>query len=124
LQILTGGTEDGLAVRLRPDLASYDTISTKLNTSTPLAFGVRRNSSTTLELRVNGRLNGRVNSAEVDVNISAVGADVVLGGGADETPACCPLFGGIAELVAVRGALADEDLGRLEAYLTAKYALP
>jgi hypothetical protein len=124
LQMLTGGGDDGLRVVLRSDLAPYNTITSRLSVGPLFAFGVRRTSSTTLELRVNGRGDGRANSSEVDVDVSAEGADAVLGAGSDESPPCCQLFGGIAEVVAIDGNVAEEDLGQLEGYLRAKYALP
>ncbi len=120
---LAGWPDDRLAARLRPDLAAYQTITTKLSMGALVSFGVRRSGGTTLELRVNGHGDGRVSSGEVGVDLSAAGADIVLGAGADETPPCCSLIGGIAEVVAIHGPLSGDDLGRLEAYLDAKYTL-
>jgi hypothetical protein len=124
LQLFAEGRGDGrLLAALRPDVVSYETIADGFTTGAPFAFGVRRSESTTLELRVNGRRDGRVRSNDVDVDISGTGTDALLGAGIDEAPACCQLYGGIAEVVAVHGPLSDDDLFRLERYVTEKYGL-
>jgi hypothetical protein len=125
LEVSAAGRGEGrLVVALRPDLVPYETIAYGITEGPPFAFAIRRSNSTTLELRVNGRRDGRVSGEEIDVDISASGADAVLGAGVDDMPMCCQLYGGIAEVVAVHGVLSDEDLASLEAYLRQKHALP
>jgi hypothetical protein len=124
LQLLAEGHGEGrLVATLRPNAAPYDTIARSVTTGPAFSFGVRRSDGRTLELRVNGHRDGRVVDDQVDVDVSATGADGLLGAGGDEVPACCQLYGGIAEVIAVHGVLSDEDLARLDAYLIEKYAL-
>ena len=111
-----------VSVMLRPGAVPYETIRDGLTDGTLFVLGVRR-AAHTLELRVNGEPNGRATGPEVAIDLSAAAADAVLGAGADELPFCCQLQGGIAEVIAVKGPLADADLHRLEAYLEAKYPL-
>jgi hypothetical protein len=127
LQLFAEGRGDGrLLAMLRPDVVSYETLAAGLTSGAPFVFGVRRTAgpAASLELRVNGHRDGRVTGADVDVDVSAAGADAFLGAGADETPTCCQLVGGIAEVIAVHGELSDHDLARLEGYLTARHGVP
>jgi hypothetical protein len=125
LELMAEGPGDGrLQASLRPDLAPYETIAQHLTNGRPFAFAVRRTVAGVLELRVNGQPNGRVLGPQVLVDISAPGADIVLGAGADQDPPCCQLSGGIAEVIGVEGDLSDDDLSRVETYLRDKYGLP
>jgi hypothetical protein len=81
-------------------------------------FAARRKGQTTLQARV----DGEPTAATIGVfNVSSVGTSVTLGSAATTTIQL--LRGDIAELVAFHGALSEDDVGRLEAYLKAKYAL-
>ena len=111
-------------VMLRAGTVPYETIREGLTDGPLFAFNVRRRAKIVLELRVNGEPQGRVTGPELAINLSAVGADIVLGAGADVMPTCCQLYGGIAEVIAVKGPLVEGDVHRLEAYLGAKYGLP
>jgi hypothetical protein len=83
-------------------------------------LGMRR-SGRKLEARIDGVLSGVTGNADIDVSVP--GNDVFIGShGID--PSIQQLDGGIAEVVAVRGPLADVDLARLEAFLKTKYGLP
>jgi hypothetical protein len=73
----------------------------------------------TLDLRVGGVLMCTVTSERCAVDVSAVGSQLALGG----TLRGQYVTGDIAEVVAIEGALAQQDIDDLEHYLKAKYGL-
>jgi hypothetical protein len=113
-----------LAAVLKPGLAPYETASEGFTDGGLFAFGLRRRQGSVLDLRANGAANGRITGADVAVDLSAAGAPALLGVDAEGTAACCPLQGSIAEVIAVRGQLPEEDLARIEGYLRRKHRLP
>lgn len=80
-------------------------------------YGMRRLSPVEMELRINGRREG-TSQLKSELDASARGFPLVLGGNVIQ-----PLRGDIAEVVAIRGQIGDEDVSRLERHLFEKYAL-
>jgi hypothetical protein len=73
-----------------------------------------------LELRIDGAVTSQMTDAGAPLDISTVGTPVAIGGRAGLTN----FVGSIWEIVAIKGASADADLAKLEAYAIAKYKLP
>jgi hypothetical protein len=88
------------------------------NDGRPFVLGARRVGAR-LEARLNGAVAGVVQNAG-NVDVSAPGQPAFLGGRSDGIQF---LTGDIAEVVAHKGALADAELAKLEAYLRTKYGL-
>jgi hypothetical protein len=91
-------------------------------------LGVRR-SGNTLEVRVDGAPSSIMNASVGTINVSVSGADAIIGqngsqGGATPTSEFQQLWGDIAEMVGVGGALNQTELSSLEQYLKARYAIP
>jgi hypothetical protein len=84
-------------------------------------LGVRR-TATAIDLRADGLSAGRLPVVSA-VNVDAVGRNGYIGahGIAD---GLFQFEGEIAAIIAVRGALSDADLARLEDYLLTKYDVP
>jgi hypothetical protein len=72
-----------------------------------------------LQVRINGSI-AAVWELGAPVDLDGSGEVATIGGGFSSTQG---LDGAIAEMVFVRGALSDDDLGRLETYINQKYSL-
>jgi hypothetical protein len=89
-------------------------------------LGARRAGST-LEMRVDGAVSRSISSVAVaSTDVSAPGFDAIIGQNGYGTPG--PEFqqvhGDIAEIVGVRGVVAEADVEALEQYLKARYGVP
>jgi hypothetical protein len=73
-----------------------------------------------LELRIDGAVTSQMTDAGAPLDISTAGTPVAIGG----RPGLTNFVGSIWEIVAIKGASADADLAKLEAYAIAKYKLP
>jgi hypothetical protein len=80
----------------------------------------------TLDVRVDGRPSASVTNANVGaVDVSGAGYPATIGqNGYQPTTDFQQLYGDIAEMIAVRGALTDTELASLEQYLKDRYAIP
>jgi hypothetical protein len=88
------------------------------NKGQPLFLTMHR-SGATLDLRVNGADAGSVTGPGAALDVSAAGQPLYLGG----SPKAQGMVGDLAEVVAIKGAVSDADIGALEAYFRAKYGL-
>jgi hypothetical protein len=95
-------------------------ISTAAQNDGVIRIYTGRRVGNSLEVRVNGAVQGTTNATSV--NVSASGRPLLIGGRGTVMESQA-LDGDIAEIVAVRGALGNDDLTKLEAYLKAKYGL-
>jgi hypothetical protein len=96
-------------------------ISTNAKNDGVIRLYTGRRVGTSLEVRVNGTVQGTATATSV--NVSAPGRPLFIGG-VPGTPVNQALDGDVAEIVAVHGALSNAELTELEAYLKAKYGLP
>lgn len=80
-------------------------------------YEVRRRQSTKVVLRINGADQGST-VVPRDMDFSGVGAPLYIGGIGSE-----PLNGALAEIVALRGDIPDDELAALEKHLLHKYAI-
>lgn len=77
----------------------------------------------TIDIRVDGRLEGEETSADIaTLDVSNPGIAAHLGSNGNQQYYF--LKGALAELVVVKGPLADGELEKVESYMKAKYALP
>jgi hypothetical protein len=133
----------GFQLRYNTDLAFLDQPSRKVGAvidgdvlvatrddfvdALPHLFVARRvldGASATLEIRVDGVTQGTL-ALDRAVDIDAPGQDGVIGHNGYRPYTYFQAFGGdIPEIVAAKGALTDDELARLEAYLLIKYAVP
>ena len=97
-------------------------ISTAAKNDGVIRLYTGRRVGTSLEVRVNGTVQGTATATSV--NVSAPGRPLFIGGVPGTTTVSQALDGDIAEIVAVHGALSDAELTQLEAYLKTKYGLP
>lgn len=97
-----------------------DSVPTTNNDGSFHYVGMRRLSGV-LSIRVDGVTSG--SGVTADGDMSAVGMGVYIGGRDPLGHANQSLRGDIAELVAVKGPVSDEQIRSLEAYLKTKYAL-
>jgi hypothetical protein len=79
----------------------------------------------TLQIRVNGNVEATspATASIAAENVDQVGQPVYIGGTNVSGTPYGLMIGDIAEMVAVKGALSDVNLGKLEAYLKTRYAL-
>lgn len=82
-------------------------------------IGFRRKGGV-LELRIDGVVKTSLSDAGAPIDVSSVGTPVAIGGRAGLTN----FVGSIWEVVAIKGASSDADLGAFEAYAIAKYKVP
>lgn len=86
-------------------------------------FGTRRTAVRTLEVRLDGALDGIISNVE-PANVSAAGQPVHIGGVPGPAGGATDLLTGrIAEIIAIHGPITDTELARLEAYLKGKYGI-
>ena len=92
------------------------------NNGTMRLYVTRRYGGTNLEMRVNGVTSG-AGTQSTNLNVSAPGRPMNIGGVAGALSVSQALTGDIAEIVAVRGTLTAQELMNLETYLKTKYGL-
>lgn len=121
-----GGANNTLIASVRARLDATDNVNsagTAYNDGKYHRIGIRRNGSA-LEVWADGTATSFTPDAGANVDVSATGSDVYIGaspGGNGFTT--LRLVGGIAEVVGVKGALSDADVGNLDSYFKSKYAL-
>jgi hypothetical protein len=98
------------------------TAQSGLNNGKPMLLVMHRRASgaqSSLEIRVDGATAGSQTGSIYGTDVSAAGNPLTIGG----TPAAQDIVGDIAEVIAIKGAVADTDIDALEGYLKAKYGL-
>jgi hypothetical protein len=119
--ILTGNDAVNVATGLTAVLSGSDIFTTSgmYNDNKARNYALRRNGNS-IEIRVNQQIVLAQNQSG-SINVDATGTDALIGAyqgqGQDQ------LDGDIAEIIAVKGSIASQDLSSIESYLKAKYNL-
>lgn len=114
----TNAPANGLTFSTRNQTGDYVTTTNLYDDGTPHAFAMQR-ASAKLDIRVDGTSIATANSSGFDVSNS--GTPVRFG--ADANGQALRLDGDVAEMIAVKGSLSQNDRTSLEAWLKSKYAL-